>query len=117
MTKEMRPSHRMDVLNDALLHYTRRSSDNLGVSEFKTLSTQVLISFVYIYLFNAIEDLLPKRLQKAITTQRESKATSEELMSKAPGTYNESRQLKSLYSCQMVNTKSLISNTSAMVVK
>lgn len=30
MTKEMRPSHRIDVLTDALLHYCRLSSRNLS---------------------------------------------------------------------------------------
>ena len=30
MTKEMRPAHRVDVLTDALLHYARKSSENLG---------------------------------------------------------------------------------------
>ena len=31
MTKEMRPSHRVDVLTDALLHYSRKSSNRLGL--------------------------------------------------------------------------------------
>ena len=30
MTKEMRPSHRIDVLNDALGHFAYQSSMNLG---------------------------------------------------------------------------------------
>ena len=30
MTKEMRPSHRIDVLTDALLHYGKRTSDKIG---------------------------------------------------------------------------------------
>ena len=29
MTKEMRPSHRIDVLTDGLLHYSRRSARNM----------------------------------------------------------------------------------------
>lgn len=31
MTKEMRPSHRMDVLTDALLHYAKRTRDKIGL--------------------------------------------------------------------------------------
>lgn len=30
MTKEMRPSHRVDVLSDALLYYGRQSANNLS---------------------------------------------------------------------------------------
>lgn len=30
MTKEMRPSHRVDVLSDALSYYSRKASDNLS---------------------------------------------------------------------------------------
>ncbi|XP_046841701.1 uncharacterized protein LOC124435790 [Xenia sp. Carnegie-2017] len=30
MTKEMRPSHRVDVLSDALLHYGKKTKINLG---------------------------------------------------------------------------------------
>lgn len=30
MTKEMRPAHRTDILTDALLHYSRLSSQNLS---------------------------------------------------------------------------------------
>ncbi len=37
MTKEMRPSHRIDILSDALLHYGRQSASNLSVS----LSTSI----------------------------------------------------------------------------
>ena len=31
MTKEMRPSHRIDVLTNALLHYIRKSINPLGI--------------------------------------------------------------------------------------
>jgi len=30
MTKEMRPSHRIDILSDALKHYARWASYNIG---------------------------------------------------------------------------------------
>ncbi len=30
MTKEMRPSHRVDVLIDALLHYSEHSAQKIG---------------------------------------------------------------------------------------
>ena len=31
MTKEMRPSHRVDVLTDGLLHCARKAATNLGL--------------------------------------------------------------------------------------
>ena len=31
MTKEMRPSHRVDVLSDALRHYRRKTTEKIGV--------------------------------------------------------------------------------------
>jgi len=30
MTKEMRPSHRVDVLTDALLYYCRKIAEKIG---------------------------------------------------------------------------------------
>ena len=31
MTKEMRPSHRIDILTDALLHYRQKTSEKIGM--------------------------------------------------------------------------------------
>ena len=33
MTKEMRPSHRVDILNDALRHYRRKATEKIGISK------------------------------------------------------------------------------------
>ena len=32
MTKEMRPSHRVDVLTDAIVYYRERAIDNIGTN-------------------------------------------------------------------------------------
>ena len=31
MTKEMRPSHRVDILTDAILYYHQKGIDNIGM--------------------------------------------------------------------------------------
>ena len=31
MTKEMRPSHHIDILTDALLHYRQKTSEKIGM--------------------------------------------------------------------------------------
>ena len=36
MTKEMTPSHRIDVLSDALLHYAETSALSLGIFTYCT---------------------------------------------------------------------------------
>ena len=36
MTKEMRPSHRIDVLTDALLHYGKRTTNKIGMLRFSS---------------------------------------------------------------------------------
>jgi hypothetical protein len=43
MTKEMRPSHRIDVLTDALLHYGKRTSDKIDT--FKNVCVGHAYSF------------------------------------------------------------------------
>lgn len=35
MTKEMRPSHRVDVLTDALLYYAKLAANNLRMSYYR----------------------------------------------------------------------------------
>ena len=44
MTKEMRPSHRIDVLSDAILHYGRQCKDNLGKLRF------ILLTFKFFFV-------------------------------------------------------------------
>ena len=47
MSKEMRPSHRSDVLTDALLHYTRHSAQRL-VSYLLSVSYYSTVMHLYI---------------------------------------------------------------------
>jgi len=37
MTKEMAPSHRIDVLSDAILYYARKEIDNIGMTVMHAL--------------------------------------------------------------------------------
>ena len=77
MTKEMRPSHRVDVLMDALLHYSRLSVQRLG----KIFTTQ---DRNLMYIFISVT-LLPTRMRKAIRIQQESWRTLEDLINSSPG--------------------------------
>lgn len=53
MTKEMRPSHRTDILTDALLHYCRLSARNL--SKFYThCMSEALIDTVVMLCMNRV---------------------------------------------------------------
>ena len=57
-TKEMRPSHRIDVLTCALLHYGDKSRQKLGTIMIAYLCTQYYHTFVLV-------TLLPKRMKHA----------------------------------------------------
>ena len=48
MTKEMRPSHRVDVLTDALLHYGKRTTNKIVVLRF-LVATRWWICTVSLY--------------------------------------------------------------------
>ncbi len=63
MTKEMRPSHRVDILTDALLHYARKSSRNLSKLFFRS-------NIILIILFS--EKLLPLRFKRAESAKVEA---------------------------------------------
>ena len=45
MTKEMQPSHRIDVLTDALLYYSKRSAKN--ISMYRSFIAQMLKSTAF----------------------------------------------------------------------
>lgn len=44
MTKEMRPSHRIDILVHALVHYGIKTSEKLGIPHLIQLNDQRLVS-------------------------------------------------------------------------
>ena len=67
MTKEMRPSHRIDVLTDALWHYSRCSAQRLA-----TVYTHIIITAT----------LLPSRREKATKIRDESREALEKLMNR-----------------------------------
>ena len=55
--KEMRPSHRIDILTDALLHYRRKTSGKIGIF------TELFIFIIYICTL--LGHLLCKRMDRA----------------------------------------------------
>ena len=76
MTKEMRPSHRVDVLVDALLLYSRHSAHKLG-----TFGAEFSSKFIFIYTAT----LLPSRMTKALKIQEKSRHELEVLMTASQG--------------------------------
>ena len=49
MSKEMRPSHRLDVICDALYHYCRKSHDHLGMlSPYQVRMCVDIVAYSYI---------------------------------------------------------------------
>ncbi len=81
MTKEMRPSHRVDVLTDALLYYSNQSVKRLRQSHITML---IMINYEFL---TSVARLLASRMKKTLKLQRESKHTLEEVMQNSPGAY------------------------------
>ena len=81
MTKEMRPAHRIDVLSDALFHYSRKSKENLG----DLLTTLMSLLFIYLAIHICTEHLLPAQLEKATSILAQSRNDLQRLMQQAPG--------------------------------
>ena len=48
MTKEMRPSHRVDILTHALLHYGFKTKEKLGLFPSLVCSTMYIRMYVYV---------------------------------------------------------------------
>jgi hypothetical protein len=59
MTKEMRLSHRIDVLTDALLHYGKRTSDKIGM--FKNVCSGHACTFEPIISLTVVWRFSPSR--------------------------------------------------------
>ena len=77
MTKEMRPSHRIDVLSDAIKHYARCASCNIGM----------LLNFLCIYVHTIkLGNLLCKRMRHAKQYFEVAKGDLEILKQSSPGT-------------------------------
>jgi hypothetical protein len=81
MTKEMHPSHRIDVLSDALSYYRLKSARNLCKFHIHSLWSH---SACYSDFLKG--KLLPKRLLRARKVGQESTHQLQELMDNSPGT-------------------------------
>ena len=77
MTKEMHPSHRIDVLSDGLSYYCQKSARNLGRFLIKHTHHHVILI--------KLGKLLPKRLLNAQKVGQESTSQLQELMDSSPG--------------------------------
>ena len=80
MTKEMRPSHRVDVLTDSLLYYSKLASDNLSESYL----TVCIVCYSLNY-FHVPENLLPKRYKRALCVAADSQSELQKLLTSSPG--------------------------------
>ena len=84
MTKEMRPSHHIDILTDALLHYSQQSLKRL--SKFNSNPNVWIFLIVCTFtLYMIVGCLLPSRMRKAMRIQQDAKHELEELMHNSPG--------------------------------
>ena len=79
MTKEMRPSHRIDILCDALLHYASNSARNLRTYK------QIFYYLCYLLLLMSTDKLLVERMARAKHVQAKSKPCLQQLMTESPG--------------------------------
>ena len=77
MTKEMHPSHQIDVLSDGLSYYCQKSARNLGRFLIKHTHHHVILI--------KLGKLLPKRLLNAQKVDQESTSQLQELMDSSPG--------------------------------
>lgn len=50
MTKEMRPSHRIDVLSDAIIYYRQKTVNNIG-NVIHTVHSKNIVRMFYIVQF------------------------------------------------------------------
>lgn len=90
MSKEMRPSHRLDILCDALNHYCRKSCDHLGklfIYHVYTYTYSSNIQYTYICMYLLLGKLLRQRMDKATEIQKNSKKALEELVNASAGMY------------------------------
>ena len=78
MTKEMHPSHRINVLSDALVHYGQKSAKNLCMNLRLSVS---LFHFI-------LDKLLPKRLEHARKLKKDSAKELQQLLDSSPSRFN-----------------------------
>lgn len=76
ITKESRPSRRIDILTDALLYYGRISSDRLGKS---------LYIYICYSMTKQLETLLPQRYHRFHKLSQTYKNELQILMKNSPG--------------------------------
>lgn len=75
MTKEMKPSHRIDVLTDALTYYARKTISNIGWLQCTSLAHG---NYMYTtIILHCTDTILVKRIQRV---------KLQELMTASPGT-------------------------------
>lgn len=79
MTKEMRPSHRIDVLTDALTYYAQKTISNIGWFQYTSLAYRMQLHH------NCTDSILVKRIQRAQKVEGESSMKLQELMTSYPG--------------------------------
>ena len=53
MTKEMRPSHRVDVLSDAIIYYRQKAVNNIGI---KGMQYSISITFICLQESYSVND-------------------------------------------------------------
>ena len=78
MTKEMRLSHRVDVLTDSLLYYSKLASDNLSESYL----TECVVHYNLNY-FHCFREP-PKRYKRALCVAADSKNELQKLLTSSP---------------------------------
>lgn len=88
MTKEMRPSHRIDVLSDAIFFYAKKSISNLGKYQ---IGENFTCAYVYVLLdlccFTLKGTTLVKRMKHAHQVKEKSKHSLDKLMEASPGVF------------------------------
>lgn len=77
MTKEMRPSHRLDILSDALQYYMNKVSD--GFSEYKPLER------LFMYTCDYTGKALPVRISRAVARKDDALEVLSSIMSNFNG--------------------------------
>ena len=87
-TKEMRPSHRIDVLTCALLHYDDKSRKKLGmiivvIHKMSCLNWYML----HVQCISLLVTLLPKRMKHAEEVLHKSSTNFDRLLATSKGMY------------------------------
>lgn len=74
----MRPSHRVDVLTDGVIHYANQSSNNLSMFHHNNI----------IVMKSLTGYLLPQRYKRTITVQEQAKGKLNDIMKNSSGAFH-----------------------------